>query len=166
MEPIAAAGGIDWAVGEIMIATAVLDQLATRAAAEEVRQLVVGAIVQVDGMVLLLQRRYNGLTGGVLELPTSVAGVGETLTAAVARAVQEKTSLVVTDVGEYVGSFDYLTHGGGTSRQLNFAATVAAAEPVCLHGHYGYRWMPLDSELPVTRSVREVFRKYRNIRYV
>jgi 8-oxo-dGTP diphosphatase len=149
-----------------MIATSVLDQLTSRAAADNVGQLVVGAIVQADGMALLLQRRYNGLTGGVLELPTTLVGAGETLTVAVTRAVREKTGLVVTDVGEYVGSFDYLSSGGGTSRQVNFAVSVIAAEPVRLYEHYGYRWMPVESELPVTRSVREVFRKYRNIHYV
>jgi 8-oxo-dGTP diphosphatase len=149
-----------------MIATSVLEQLVERAAGDNVRQLMVGAIVAADGMVLLLQRRYNGLTSGVLELPTAAVGAGETLPDAVARAVREKVGLVVTDVGEYVGSFDYLFHGGGISRQINFAASVAATEPVRLCEHYGYRWMPLESDLPVTRSVREVFRKYRNIRYV
>jgi 8-oxo-dGTP diphosphatase len=150
----------------MMIATSVLEQLVGRAAEDSVRQLVVGAIVQADGMVLLLQRRYNGLTSGVLELPTAVVGADETLLDAAARAVREKVGLVVTDIGEYVGSFDYLSHGGGISRQINFAASVANIEPVRLYEHYGYRWMPLESELPVTRSVREVFRKYRNIRYV
>jgi 8-oxo-dGTP pyrophosphatase MutT (NUDIX family) len=149
-----------------MIATSVFEQLVGRAVEDSVRQLAVGAIVQADGMVLLLQRRYNGLNSGILELPTAVVGAGETLPDAVTRAVREKVGLVVADVGEYVGSFDYLSHGGGISRQINFAASVVTAEPVRLCGHYGYRWMPVDSDLPVTRSVREVFRKYRNIRYV
>jgi len=149
-----------------MIAPSVLGQLTSRAAEENVRQLVVGAIVQADGLALLLQRRYNGLACGVLELPTAAVGAGEALIDAVTRAVREKVGLVVADVGEYVGSFDYMSNGGGTIRQVNFAVTVVAAEPVRLHEHYCYRWMPVDGELPVTRSVREVFRKYRNIHYV
>lgn len=149
-----------------MIATSVLDQLVTRAVDEKVSHLVVGAIVRVDDSVLLLQRRYNGLKGGVMELPTATVGMGESLSAAVTRAVREKAGLVVTDVGEYVGSFDYLGASGKVSRQVNFAVTVAVPAPVVLHLHYGYRWFPIDGELPVTRSVREVFRKYRNIRYV
>lgn len=144
-----------------MIATSVLDQLVTRASDEKISHLVVGAIVRVDDSVLLLQRRYHGLNAGVMELPTTAVGATESLPAAVSRAVREKTGLAVTDVGDHIGSFDYLGARGKVSRQLNFAVSVAVPGPVVLPLHHAYRWYSIDGEMPVTRSVQEVFRNYR-----
>jgi 8-oxo-dGTP diphosphatase len=150
-----------------MIATSVLDQLAARAAHEDVQQVLVGAIVQVEDSVLFLRRRYrHGLGGAALDLPAGSVRRQESLSQAVIRVMSEKTGLKVTDVHDYVGSFDYRSSDGSRCRQINFAVWVAAPEPVRLSEHHGYRWIPLYDELPVTGSVREVIRKYRNIHYV
>lgn len=147
-----------------MIAKAALDQLVARAADDGIEKLVVGAIVRTDDSVLLLQRRYSGLAGSVLELPMGAVRRGETLSEALIRGLSVTTGLVLTNIDEYVGSFDYLAADGKRCRQLNFTVSVAVFEPIRLQRHHAYRWLPLDSELPVTRSMREIFQKYRNTR--
>lgn len=149
-----------------MINKAVLEQLVAHAKQAGVQQLVVGAIVRDGDSVLLLQRPDDDFMGGIFELPSGKVEPGETLDAALTREVAEETGLAVADISDYIGSFDYTSDNGKKSRQFNFAVAVTATEPVRLTEHNGYQWAPLDSELPVTDAVSQVFRTYRNLRSV
>lgn len=77
---------------------------------------------------------------------------------------KEETGLEITGIHEYIGSFDYTSASGKKSRQFTFAVSVAQPEPVELHEHDAYLWRSLEDELPVTDAVKEVFRKYRQLR--
>lgn len=149
-----------------MISSAVLGQLVLIANEAGVQQLVVGAIVRDGDNALLLERPETEFMGGIFELPSGKVEPGETLDAALIREVAEETGLTVVDIADYIGNFDYTSGSGKTSRQFNFSVTVEATEPVTLTEHDSYMWAPLDSPLPVTIAVDEIFRMYRNMRTV
>jgi 8-oxo-dGTP diphosphatase len=66
----------------------------------------------------------------------------------------------VTDIREYLESFDYVSGSGKKSRQFNFAVDVAAPEPVKLTEHDTYAWSPVTDGMPVTDAVRPVLLKH------
>lgn len=143
-----------------------LEQLTAEAERDGVQQLVVGAVVQHDGKVLLLQRPEDDFMGGIFELPSGKVEAGEALDAALKREVKEESGLSVSAIRDYLGSFDYQSGSGKKSRQFNFAVDVAAPEPVILQEHDAYVWTALTEEPPVTDAVKEVLSKYREVRGV
>ncbi|MGH3773347.1 MAG: NUDIX domain-containing protein [Pseudonocardiaceae bacterium] len=149
-----------------MVDASPLERLGTVAEADGVQQCVVGGVVEDDGKVLLLQRPGDDFMGGIFELPSGKVETGETLDAALIREIKEETGLDVTDIHEYIDSFDYTSASGGKSRQFNFAVSVAQPEPVELQEHDACVWLSLEDEPPVTDAVKEVFRKYRQLRAV
>jgi 8-oxo-dGTP diphosphatase len=64
----------------------------------------VGAVVLVDGKIVLIKRRYEPLAGQ-WSLPGGTLEVGETLEAGAAREILEETGLVV-EVGPVIEVFD------------------------------------------------------------
>ena len=143
-----------------------LEQLSTEAKRDGVQQFVVGAVVQYDGKVLLLQRPEDDFMGGIFELPSGKVEGEEALDMALIREVKEETGLDVTTIHGYLGSFDYLSGSSKKSRQFNFAVDVTSPEPVVLQEHDAYTWTALTEEPPVTDAVKEVLSKYREARGV
>jgi 8-oxo-dGTP diphosphatase len=140
-----------------------LGELNAEAERDDVQQLVVGAVVQHDGKVLLLQRPDDDFMGGIFELPSGKVEAGEALDAALKREVKEESGLDVATTRDYLGSFDYTSGSGKKSRQFNFAVDVTSPEPVELQEHDAYTWTPLTEELPVTDAVKDVLSKYREL---
>ena len=64
----------------------------------------VGAVILIDGKIVLVKRRYEPLAGQ-WSLPGGTLELGETLEAGVAREMQEETGLVV-EVGPVIEVFD------------------------------------------------------------
>ncbi|MEU8860925.1 NUDIX hydrolase [Streptomyces umbrinus] len=143
-----------------MVDAQFLQQLAAEAEEDGVQQLVVGAVVQHDGNVLLLQRPADDFMGGIFELPSGKLEAGETLDVALTREIKEETGLDVADISDYLGYFDYMSGSGKTSRQFNFAVDVVTAAPVTLQEHDHYQWTPLAEEPPVTDAVKDVLAQY------
>lgn len=144
-----------------MIDSGLLDQLVEEADLDGVAQLVVGAVVEDDGKVLLLRRPADDFMGGIFELPSGKAEPGEDLKSALVREVEEETGLQVAVATAYLGSFDYLSGSGKKSRQFNFVVAVEATEPVVLQEHDEFQWAPIEEELPVTDAVKTVLETYR-----
>lgn len=147
-----------------MVDTSLLDDLRTKAADDGVQQLVVGAIVADNETVLLLQRPIGDFMGGIFELPSGKVETGEALDDALRREVQEETGLTVTEIGEYLGSFDYTSGSGKKTRQFTFAVAVGSTEPVRLTEHDNYQWAPLHDEVPVTDAVSTLLYTYKQRR--
>lgn len=143
-----------------------LEELNAEAERDGVQQLVVAAVVQHDGKVLLLQRPEDDFMGGIFELPSGKVEAGEALDAALKREVKEESGLDVAEIRDYLGSFDYTSGSGKKSRQFNFAVDVAAPEPIELQEHDAYAWTALTEEPPVTDAVKDVLSKYREVRGV
>lgn len=145
---------------------ALLENLNAEAERDGVQQLVVGAVVQHDGKVLLLQRPEDDFMGGIFELPSGKVEAGEALDTALIREVEEESGLDVAAIRDYLGSFDYTSGSGKKSRQFNFAVDVTAPEPIELQEHDAYAWTALTEEPPVTDAVKDVLSKYREVRGV
>ncbi len=67
----------------------------------------VGAVIVVDGSVVLIRRRFEPLKGQ-WSLPGGAVELGETLETAIAREVQEETGFDV-EVGPVIEVFDRIT---------------------------------------------------------
>lgn len=141
-----------------------IEQLTREAAADGVQQLVVGAVIERDGRVLLLRRPSADFMGGVFELPSGKVEPGESVPAALIREVVEESGLHVTEIRDFLGNFDYTSGSGKKSRQFNFVVSVVATEPIRLQEHDEFRWLPLDEEPPVTDAVQAVLRRWRELR--
>lgn len=146
-----------------MIETTLLEKLTREADQDEVQQLVVGAIVQHGGKILLLQRPADDFMGGIWELPSGKVDPGEAIDQALIREVKEETGLDVTSIRKYLGEFDYQSSSGKKSRQFNFTVDVESAEPVELTEHDASTWTSLVDEPPVTDAVKQVLARYREI---
>jgi len=142
------------------------EELNAEAERDGVQQLVVGAVVQNDGKVLLLRRPEGDFMGGVFELPGGKVEAGEALGAALIREVKEESGLDVAAIGDYLGSFDYTSSSGKKSRQFNFAVDVTSSWPVELQEHDAYVWTALTGKPPVTEAVKEVLGKYKKLREI
>ncbi|MBI1759301.1 MAG: NUDIX domain-containing protein [Actinobacteria bacterium] len=138
--------------------------LTIEAEGDGVQQFVVGAVVEHDDKVLLLQRPEDDFMGGIFELPSGKVEPGEALDTALIREVKEETGLDVDALGDYLGSFDYTSGSGKKSRQFNFTVDVTSPEPVELQEHDAYTWTPINKEPPVTDAVKEVLSRYRELR--
>jgi 8-oxo-dGTP diphosphatase len=147
-----------------MAGASLFARLTVEAERDEVHQLVVGAVIQHGGKVLLLQRPEDDFMGGIWELPSGKVDPGEPLDTALSREVREETNLEVARIQEYLGHFDYLSGSGTKSRQFNFAVDVAAPEPVKLQEHGAYTWSSLTDRPPVTDAVTDVLATYRKLR--
>lgn len=126
-----------------MVEPSLVGRLLDEAGQDGVHQLVVGAAVQDNGRLLLIQRPGDDVTGGRWELPTGNVRPGERLDDAIARQVRDKTSLEVSGLLDHLGSFDSGSGDGTKARQFNFAVAVVTAGPVELREHVAYRWVPL-----------------------
>ncbi|WP_336081084.1 NUDIX hydrolase [Nocardia sp. SSK8] len=143
-----------------MIDESVYSTLRIEAERDEVRRLVVGAVVVRHHRVLILRRRRSDSLSGRWELPSGVVEPGEALDDAVAREVAEETGLEVTGVTDYLGEFDYLSSAGARTRQFTFVVDVAATGPVRLTEHDTHLWTRLTGEPPVSDEVREILDRY------
>lgn len=144
--------------------TALLEDLARRAASDGITKQVVGAVIpDACGSVLLLHRRAEDYMGGLWELPSGGVEEGESLIEALHREVDEETGLHLDSVAEYLGHFDYLSGSGSKTRQFNFTVT-AAGEKVTLTEHDAHLWAgPVEQE-QVSHAVQAVLTRWRETR--
>ncbi|MCG6493335.1 NUDIX domain-containing protein [Kitasatospora sp. A2-31] len=130
--------------------------LAADAEAAGITSLVVGAVINYDGRVLLVRRNPDDYMGGMWEIPSGTVETGETVLDVLHRETAEETGLAIEQVTRYIGHFDYRNSRGGITRQFNFAVTVERTEPVVLTEHDAYQWA-LPADLPeVSDAVRNL----------
>lgn len=102
-----------------------LHTLIQQAANDDIQKLVVGAVVYKNTTVLLLRRHQEeAFLAGLVELPSGTVEQGESLLEALERELYEETGLTVTSVENYIGSFDYQSGSGKSTRQFNFSVAV------------------------------------------
>jgi len=142
------------------------DVLEKTASQDGIEKRVVGACIMHDGKVLLLKRCLKeDFMPGLIELPSGGIEGGENLADALAREVLEETSLKISSVESYVGSFDYTSHSGRKSRQFNFVVKVEDISSLQLNDeeHSEYFWVdPSEDDLDqynVSKSTLEIIKK-------
>ena len=121
-------------------------------------RIVVAAVVERNGWVLLLRRRHGDFMGGIYELPSGVVEDGETLAQALCREVEEETGLLVGEISDYLGCFDYLSGSCARTRQFNFLVTVSRFPFIRLTEHDAFIWAGRSGleRLRITEAVRKV----------
>jgi 8-oxo-dGTP diphosphatase len=87
----------------------------------------VGAVVLVDGRVVLVKRDHEPLKGE-WNLPGGGVELGETLEAACAREVLEETGLIV-EVGPVIEVFDRIMYDEGRTVQYHFVLVDYLCRP-------------------------------------
>lgn len=111
------------------VTTQTIDKLIDESKEDGIKKLVAGAIIfSADGEVLLLERLPDDFKGGLIELPSGNIEVDEGVIEGLKREVKEETSLDLSDVVSYVGSFEYTSSSGKKVRQLNFVVSVSPGE--------------------------------------
>ncbi len=88
----------------------------------------VGAVIVVDGKVVLVKRRFDPLAGQ-WSLPGGTLEVGETLEAGVAREMLEETGLEV-EVGRVVDVFDRITMDESRRVRYHFVLVDYLCRPI------------------------------------
>ncbi len=134
------------------------EELMKGAQRDGINRYVVGAVIQRDSSVLLLERPKDDFMGGIYELPSGMVEDDETLDIALYREVEEETSLRVRDIKRYLGHFDYESKSGEKTRQFNFVVAVGAHLEVKLQEHDDFAWVNKDQlqQYLVTDSVKKI----------
>ena len=136
----------------------VYDALIKRAQEAGINRYVVGAIIERDSRVLLLERPKDDFMGGIYEFPSGRVEDGESLDVALCREVEEETGMLFKKIVKYLGHFDYESKSGKKTRQFNFAVVVKEFLDVKLSEHKKYAWVN-KNQLPqyhITNSLKEV----------
>ncbi|MEI6627509.1 MAG: NUDIX hydrolase [bacterium] len=102
-----------------------LEELNIKLREDGVQKVVAGAVVYFhDGSILLLERAPKEFKGGLVELPSGVVELGESIIDGLAREIKEETGLEISEIKRYIGSFDYQSSSGRKTRQFNFIVSV------------------------------------------
>jgi 8-oxo-dGTP diphosphatase len=127
-----------------------------------INRYVVGAIIEKDSKVLILQRTKDDFMGGIYELPSGEVDAGESLNVALYREVLEETGLQVENIKIYLGYFDYQSKSGKVTRQFNFVVTVMEPLEIMLEDHDNYVWIEKkqQDQYFVTDSVKNVLSSF------
>jgi len=134
------------------------ESLMKEAQEKGINRYVVGAVIQRDSSVLLLERPKDDFMGGIYELPSGRVEDSESLDIALYREVDEETGLKIREIKRYLGHFDYESKSGKKTRQFNFAVTVGEPLEIKLQEHDNYAWANKDQlqQYSVTDSVKQV----------
>lgn len=106
--------------------------------------LVVAAVIERDGRLLVCQRAANKRYGGLWEFPGGKVDGGESMSDAAVRELWEELSLTVRSVGEV----RYRRADPGSNFIIEFVDVVADGNPVP-HEHQAVRWVARDELMQV-----------------
>ncbi len=141
------------------------EKLLEEARKDGVVKIVVGAIIENDNKILLLQRPEDDFMGGIFELPSGNLEEGETIEEGLKREVYEETGLRIKSINSYLGHFDYLSGSGKKTRQFNFLISTEETEPIRLTEHDSFVWVEPEkaSDYEITESVKTIINNYQEI---
>lgn len=133
--------------------------LARRDAEDGVEHVLVGAVLDCGGQILLLRRENS--SGDGWELPCGPVRPGEGLLAALTRVVAEETGLPVGEVGRYLGEVEH-TISGTRCRQHVWSITTDPSETAQPSRRHAYAWIIDGDQGVVSRETRALIRQYRH----
>ena len=138
-------------------------ELLREAKKDGIKRFVAGGIItNNDSKILLLKRKESDFMGGIYELPSGKVEKEETLENALFREIKEETGLIAKEVGEYIGSFDYISKNEEKTRQFNFAVTVKDFSEIKLSEHESFAWVG-ESEIEqyqISENIKEILKKF------
>ena len=142
-----------------------MDALLRRTHAPDVDRLVAGAVVHVEGRVLVARRASgDDFLPGIEELPSGGCEADETLGECLDRELGEEigwSGPVRLDPG-FVAEFDYLSGSGARTRQYTFAVPLGAQVVRLSAEHTGWRWLGRDDlgDSDLTTETRQVLEEW------
>jgi len=140
----------------------VMETLVRKAESEGIERYSVGVgILNASGALLVLKRKIDDSFPGVYELPGGGVKKGETLYEAVCRETREETGLIVKDIHDYCGMFDY--NEKGRTRQFNYLVSVQDHNNITLSEHDGFLWIDTVKGLRCTTEMKQVIEGIKRI---
>lgn len=153
---------------QISISDSLLSKLLAKIKEDKIDKIVVGAVILNEKQeVLLLKRAEHDFMGGLVELPSGVVGVGESLIQALVREVKEETGTNLVKISHYVDSFDYFSSSGKSTRQLSFVAiTTGGRIKLNKNEHSSYYWVEIGEQLynslNISKETKKIIELARN----
>ena len=128
-----------------------------------IRRFGVSAIISNSEKVLLVRRRKDDFLGGIYEFPGGMVEASEGMTDALTREVREETGLTVSEIGKYIGSFDYDSEDGEKRRVFNFHVEIQSPLRIQLREHDLFVWADETklAELELTEPILRVLDLFR-----
>ncbi|MGC8533763.1 MAG: NUDIX hydrolase [Candidatus Parvarchaeum sp.] len=135
-----------------------LNQLTEKARKEGIERFVVGAVIAINGKVLILRRTKEDFMGGIYELPSGKVEQEETLEQALYREIKEETGLNIKEILSYIKSFDYESASGKKTRQFNFLVVTKEGDIKISEEHDDYKLIGKNevNSYNITDNVKEV----------
>ncbi|MCG8366787.1 MAG: NUDIX domain-containing protein [Pseudanabaenales cyanobacterium] len=138
-----------------------IDELIAQSYQDGIQKFVVGAVIKRGYLILLLKRNEDDFMGGLVELPSGSVEAEESLIEALGREIYEETGLSMTDVVQFLGTFDYISRSGRNVRQFNFLVVDSEGTVKLSKGeHSEYYWvLPKDINLGlynISEQTREI----------
>ena len=141
-------------------------KLLEKAELDGIERIAVGAVIldhNLPPYILLLSRNPDDFLGGIDELPSGEVEAAESLAVALRRELLEETGLKVVNITGYIGSFDYLSVGGKTTRQFYFLIVPDRFEvKVSPAEHSGFNWIRITEldRTKLTPGVKTLLEQY------
>jgi len=114
-----------------------------KAPKKRVPHIVVGAAVvtNVDGLVLIAQRREKDMLGGLWEFPGGKQETGETIQQCIVRELEEELGIQVT-IGGFLATVKH-AYSHFTMEMHTYFATIESGQPRPLHCQ-DFRWVAVS----------------------
>jgi 8-oxo-dGTP diphosphatase len=104
----------------------VIDKLLDQLKKDQIKRVVVGAVIFNQNLEVLLVRRASTekFMAGIWEIPSGKVARRENILDGLARETEEETGLTLASIDAYLGFFDYNSNSGTPTRQLNFLVST------------------------------------------
>lgn len=145
-----------------------IQELLKQAEKDDIRKIVVRAVIRRNNKFLFLERASSEFLGGFVVLPGGSVDQGEDILDALTREVKEETNLTTIAITTYLGLFDYASSSGKKTRQFNFFIKTEPGDvTIDISEHSRYFWLnPSDGEFTKfnisdgTKKILEVVEKF------
>ena len=129
-------------MSELPVVVGMLDRLAGQARAEGATHLLVAAIIEHDGRILLLAHGGDGFLDATWQPPTAMLFTGDTLLDVLRRSLAH-TGLALGMTTGYLGHHDQ-DLGAELVRTFTFAVTVPDPDSICRDPTVAHLWTHAD----------------------
>jgi 8-oxo-dGTP diphosphatase len=149
--------------------TSFYSELENRARLDNIQLICVRGMIVNKNNILLLKRSLTDSMPGIYEFPGGVMDSGENLERALIREIQEETGLIINNISNYLGHFDYKSKKRNIiMRQFTFLIESNENKVVISSEHDDFQWISLDSinlvKIPLMEQIIEYVNIYKKLK--